>query len=449
MHNNPSDAKAFTRRELLANGLKGAALASIATSTPGFLTGSAFALPTPAAGMAEIPGVDTDRVLVVIQLSGGNDGLNTLVPYGLDDYHRARPQIALNKDEVLGLDRKGLLGLHRAMEGIKELYDEGLASIVQGVGYPNPNRSHFKSMDIWHTADTSGTGNGWLARYIDSQCCGFGAGESGQSPYQLNEPGIAIGRTAPLAMEGGQVKPVAFENANLFRWMGHDVHGALTKPYDAVTSRNPEQETSMTDQFSGPSASADFLMRTAMNAQVAGDQIRDAVSSRPLVEYPRTNLGRQLSMVGSMIRAGLKTRVYYVSHGGFDTHAGQGAAYGQHANLLTQFAEAVRAFSNDLRAQGNDQRVLTMSFSEFGRRVGQNASGGTDHGTAAPMFLFGPMVEPGLTGKHPSLTNLDNGDLRFTTDFRNVYAAVLQNWLQTDAREVLGGRVRPERVLRA
>ncbi|MEO0511915.1 MAG: DUF1501 domain-containing protein [Planctomycetota bacterium] len=461
LHNDPSNAQAFTRRELLDAGVKGAVFASAAMTVPGFLQQSAFGLPMPAAGMSEIAGVDTDRVLVVVQLSGGNDGLNTVVPAGFDAYYNARPRIALPQDEVLSLGRGGPMGLHRAMEGVKDLYDDGLCSIVQGVGYPNPNRSHFKSMDIWHTADTTGTGTGWIARYIDSQCCGYGAGESGRAPTarrqrvadlaratpdELPEPGIAIGRTAPLAMEGGTVRPVAFENERLFQWMGEDVHEALVEPYKKVVAREPDRTA---EGSPAGETNADFLMRTAMNAQVSSDQIRRAVSQRPLVEYPRTDLGRQLQMVGSMIRAGLKTRVYYVSQGGFDTHAAQGGANGQHANLLAQFSGAVRAFMSDLQEQGNDQRTLVMSFSEFGRRVGENASGGTDHGTAAPMFLFGPMVRPGLTGNHPSLTHLDNGDLVYTTDFRTVYADVLKTWMGADPAPVVGRGWRPAGVVKA
>ncbi|MDX9911031.1 MAG: DUF1501 domain-containing protein [Phycisphaerales bacterium] len=452
LHLNPSEASAFTRREFLGTGL---VLASAAATVPQFINASAAAMPRAAAGLASIPGVDEDRVLVVIQLSGGNDGLNTVVPFAMDDYYRVRPGIAVRKDEVLELGRGQDVGLHPAMAGIKSLYDEGLAAIVQGVGYPNPNRSHFTSMDIWHTADPSASGNGWLGRYIDAQCCGYGKGESG-TPEQgallgaspAVEPAISIGRTAPLALQGQKLKPISFESPELFRWTGADVHDDLVAPYDEIQRRGFDGVDAAQTGVSADSNAA-FLMRTALDAQVAGETIRKAVSQRPLVQYPGTGLARQLSMVASMIRAGMKTRVFYVSHGSFDTHAGQGGANGQHANLLRQLADATRAFYADLKEQGNADRVLTMSFSEFGRRVAQNASGGTDHGTAAPMYFFGPMVRAGVIGRHPSLTDLDDGDLKFGLDFRSVYAGVLGDWLQADAKEVLGRTFKPAKIVRA
>jgi len=445
---------AYTRRHFLAQGLT---LASASVAVPHFLQASAFGLPHAAPGMKEIPGVDTDRVLVVIQLSGGNDGLNTVVPYGDDAYYRVRSRIAIPQDDVLQLSGARGLGLHPRLDSMMGLYDEGLCAIVQGVGYPNPNRSHFKSMDIWHTADTSGTGDGWIGRYFDAECCGYGSGESGTAPdgtalqgdspaaSTVNpnaQPGIAIARETPLAMQGRRVKPIAFENEDLFRWIGEDVHDALPEPYAKITRRGVVEGTP-------ESSNAAFLMRTALDAQVSSETIRKAVNQQSLVRYPNSQLARQLAMVASMVRAGLSTRVYYVSHGGFDTHAGQGAAFGNHANLLNQFAQAVNAFYRDLGAQGNDSRVLTMAFSEFGRRVAQNASGGTDHGTAAPMYLFGPLVEPGVHGAHPSLTDLDNGDLKFKIDFRSVYADVLDTWLGADPEPILEGRDRPTNVITA
>lgn len=442
-HTTPNNPLAFTRREFLGTSL---AFVSASAAAPAFIQRSALALPMPEPGLSSIPGVPEDHILVVIQLSGGNDGLNTVIPFRDDNYHRARPGIGVRDREVLELQklaggRATGLGLHPRLAPIKELYDEGLATIVQGVGYPNPNRSHFKSMDIWHTADTNATGDGWIGRYFDSQCCGSGKGESGQAE-PTGQPGIAIGRTAPLAMQGRKVKPVAFETPDLFRWTGEDVHESLAKPYEAITKAGVRDGTP-------EGSNAAFLMRTALNAQVSSDLIRSAVAKRPLVDYPGTTLGKQLAMVGSMIRTGLDTRVYYVVHGGFDTHAGQGGANGRHGQLLDQFAQAVRAFYDDLGQQGNSGRVLTMSFSEFGRRVGQNASGGTDHGTAAPMFLFGPMVNAGVIGDHPSLTDLDSGDLKYKIDFRRVYADILGGWMGADPKEVLGARYSKLGVLRS
>ncbi len=429
---------AYTRRAFL--GTSGLTLASASLAVPAFLQRSALALPRPAFGMGSIPGVPEDHILVVVQLSGGNDGLNTVVPFGMDQYYRVRPSIGIPAQQALAIsDREGL-GLHPQLAGVKQLFDDGLCTVVQGVGYPNPNRSHFMSMDIWHTADTSGTGEGWLGRYFDSQCCGYGKGESG-TPESNSQPGIALGRTAPLAMEGRKVKPIAFETPELFRWMGEDIHESLKRPYDALVSRGSDDDLP-------PDSNAAFLMRTALDAQVSSDLIRRAVDRAPRARYPRTQLGQQLAMVSAMIAAGLSTRVYYVTLGGFDTHAGQGGAQGAHANLMRTFGDAIRAFYDDLRQQENADRVLTMTFSEFGRRVGQNASGGTDHGTAAPLLLFGPMVRAGILGDHPSLSDLDQGDLKYRIDFRTVYAAILNKWLGADDTEILGRRFRQAEIFR-
>ncbi|HCT45343.1 MAG: twin-arginine translocation pathway signal protein [Phycisphaerae bacterium] len=447
LHNDPTQAKAYTRRAFLQNS---ALLASAALTVPAFIQSSAMALPTAEAGLSSIAGVNEDNILVIIQLSGGNDGLNTVVPYRDDAYYRLRPSIGIRPDGLHILSKNGSngaadLGLNEAMTGIRELYDEGSCAIVQGVGYPNPNRSHFASMDIWHTGELSGTGDGWLGRYIDAQCCGYGKGESGRPDGSVDEqarvePPIAIGSESPLMLSGRNMMPVSFESADLFDWAGkkysEDIVEEHRKLTDMINKRVEEEKDSNNA----------FLLRTAMDARVSSDAIRRAVSAKPLVNYPGNPLAQQLSMIGSMIRAGLKTRVYYASIGSFDTHANQP---GSHARLLGQFSSAVRAFQQDLQAQGNDGRVMTMAFSEFGRRVGQNASNGTDHGTAAPMFMFGSKVKGGFHSRHPSLTSLDSGDLKYTADFRSVYAEVLDNWLSTKSEDVLDGKFKHLRVLDA
>lgn len=434
----------FTRREFLRTGL---VLASGAATIPAFINSSALAMSR--RDLSSIPGVPDDHILVVVQLSGGNDGLNTVVPFGMPEYYKARAGIAVPEAQVLKLPEYDGIGLHPQLAPMKDMFDDGLVGIVQGVGYPNPNRSHFKSMDIWHTADTTATGDGWLGKYFDAECCGTGKGESGTPEAPITAapsggpPGIAIGRSAPMAMEGRQIKPVAFESAELFRWAAQDMHTTLREGYDALNRRGTGE---------GPAAragsNAEFLMRTALDAQVSSDLIRKAVATRPKTQFPNSEIGRQLGMVSSMIRAGLKTRVYYVVHGGFDTHSGQGGAQGRHGQLLNQLAASVKAFYTELKAQGNDTRVLTMSFSEFGRRVGQNASQGTDHGTAAPMFLFGPMAREGVIGDHPSLRDLDDGDLKHTLDFRGVYAGILEGWLKADSKTILDGQFRPVVVVK-
>jgi uncharacterized protein (DUF1501 family) len=452
---------AFTRREFLGSGL---VLASTAIAAPSFLQSSAKAMAAAMAGVSSVAGVPDDHVLVVVQLSGGNDGLNTVVPYGMAEYHRARPGIGVKENEALKLSGPNAdgIGLHPQMAPFKELYDEGLASVIQGVGYPNPNRSHFKSMDIWHTADTTATGDGWLGKYFDSECCGFGKGESGTNEARRSAkaaaakatpapgaptggtPGIAIGRTAPLAMQGRRAQSISFESEELFRWSAEDIHPSLKEGYQQLASREVAAA-------SDAESNAAFLMRTALDAQVSSELIRKAVRRRPDVAYPNTEIGRQMQMIASMIAAGLKTRVYYASLGGFDTHAQQGGANGRHGQLLNQLAQALRAFHNDLKRTEHADRVLTMSFSEFGRRVGQNASQGTDHGTAAPMFLMGSMVRPGVIGEHPSMKDLDDGDLKYRIDFRSVYAGILEGWLGTNQaanKQILDGTYKALSVIR-
>ncbi len=420
----------FSRRLFIQQGLT---LASLAFTTPLFIERSARAMMLPiGSSVSSQPGVPDDRILVVVQLGGGNDGLNTVIPFGASEYYRARRTIAVPEPGrgdagALLLDDRAGLGLHPRFAQFKELIDDGLASIIQGVGYPNPNRSHFTAMDIWHTANTSATGNGWLGRYFDNTCNG--------TPEP--DAGVAIGRSAPLAMIGKLQKPVSFESADLFKWAGEELHPAMKEPYEKINRTDPANHQADTQ--------LNFLTRTALDAQMSSERIRAAVAQRPLVNYPGGNLSRQLRIVGAMIRAGMKTRVYYVSLGGFDTHANQP---GQHANLLAQLGGSLNAFQKDLKAQGNAGRVLTLVFSEFGRRVSQNASNGTDHGAAAPMFLMGEMVRPGVLGNHPSLTDLDQGDLKYNADFRCVYAAILEDWMKADARAVLGGQFQKARVLK-
>ena len=446
---NPS---AWTRRQFLHTSI----MASAALSAPAFLSRAALAAAPRSASTASVPGVPEERVLVVVQLGGGNDGLNTVIPFRDDAYHNARPSIAIPPRDVINLGQAEDVGLHPAASPLADLYNNGLLSIVQGVGYPNPNRSHFKSMDIWQTADTSGKGLGWLGRYMDNTCHGSPADDARAAANNNNnnnnntaaasQPAIAIGKEAPLALQGERASPVAFESQDLFRWTGHDLHPSLSDPYE--TLNNSQANHQPNHRPHGPS-NADFLLRTAMDAQVASEDIRRAARQGTVRDFPRTQLGQQLALVSAMIRAGLKTRVYYVSMGGFDTHAAQGGPQGTHANLLTQFSEALKAFYDDLKAHENHGRVLTLTFSEFGRRVAQNGSGGTDHGAAAPLFLAGPMVRPGVINRHPSLTDLDNGDLKHSLDFRSVYAGVLEDWLKADHEDALGARFRPAKLVRA
>ncbi|MFO0828926.1 MAG: DUF1501 domain-containing protein [Phycisphaerales bacterium] len=419
-----TEPTAYSRRVFLQQGLT---LASLCATVPEFIQASAFGMLAPQAAQG-------DRILVVVQLGGGNDGLNTVVPYGADAYHQARPRLAIaapgrGPQAALALDTSKGIGLHPNLTGLKELFDGERLAIVQGAGYPNPNRSHFASMDIWQTGRVDGKGAGWIGRYFDCTCNGSPSADAA----------ISIGRTAPLAMVGDVQKPIAFEGPELFRWLGTDLHESLAQPYadsnraGALPGAAPNSETA-------------FLMRTALDAQVSSDRIRRAVERESLANYPNSALARQLRTIAAMIRDGMPTRVYYASMSGFDTHAGQA---GTHANLMRQFGDAMLAFQRDLAAQGNDSRTLTLAFSEFGRRVRENGSGGTDHGTAAPLFLMGAKVRAGLLGEHPSLVDLDQGDLRHTVDFRSVYAAILEDWMKAPATKVLGAEYRKAVVLKA
>lgn len=429
---------AYTRREFLGS----LAVVSTAATVPMFLERSAFAAaPTPGSAVRSQPGVPEDRILVVVQLSGGNDGLNALPPFGMRDYYTARPFLAVKESDAIKLGSNAGIGLHPELVDLKAMIDEGLAAVIQGVGYPNPNRSHFASMDIWHTADPTGRGAkglGWVGRTMDELAVKDGKAEATAC--------VCIGQEMPLAAQGRSVKAVTFENANLFRWIGGELHPALSEPYNKLNRSVVAPTTQPVAEAAGDQSA--FILRTAMDAQVASDRIRAAVARGPETQFPGGRLADQLRMVASMIRAGLPTRVYYVTLGGFDTHAGQPYAHGR---LLREFASGVRAFYRELSAIGQRSRVLTLAFSEFGRRVEQNASNGTDHGTAGPAFVFGEMIRKvsgGLIGNHPSLTELDEGDLIHTADFRNVYAAVLQNWMKVDPKKVLGAPFRPAEILK-
>jgi uncharacterized protein (DUF1501 family) len=305
--------------------------------------------------------------------------------------------------------------------------DNGQAAIVQGVGYPNPNRSHFTSTDIWHTGNHSGQGYGWLGKYFDNTCAG--------QPHPKGS--IAIGNKAPLALHGKTQKAVNFETEELFRWAGGTVNNSLENSYNDINRKDTLPGVKEDSQL-------DFLLRTSLDAQVSSDRIRAAVSKKPLVNYPNGQLAQQLQLIASMIRADLPTRVYYASLGGFDTHANQ---LNSHANLMRQLGDALNTFQKDLSKQGNTGKVITMVFSEFGRRVAQNGSNGTDHGTAAPMFLIGDNVQSGLLGKHPSLSKLEEGDLIYNVDFREVYASVLEDWMGADSTAILGKKYKKAKVL--
>ncbi len=415
-----SDPKVTTRREFL----RSLTLAGVGATVPVFVNDLAWAIANPldAPLVSSKPGVPDDRILVIVQLAGGNDGLNTVIPYRDDNYYANRPNIAIRPDQVLRL--RGDVGLHPAATGLKELYDEGLLSIVQGVGYPNPNRSHFVSNDIWETASPEqSTVEGWVGRYFDHQC-------SGSDPAPA-ESAIAITGETPRAFMGDTFDGIAFTDLRKLEWEGDDsMRGAFEKlngPAAAPASTGDDDKTS-------------YLTRIAMDARASAERMRRAMERRTKSNYPNHAFGRSMLTISKMIQEQMPTRVYYASLGGFDTHSAQ---LPRHAQLMTQFGATMKAFLTDLAQQGNLDRTVVLTFSEFGRRVAQNASGGTDHGEAAPLFLFGGDVRPGIVGRHPNLDKLHRGDLKYRVDFRQVYSAILGKWLAADPEAVLGRRFKP------
>lgn len=372
-------------------------------------------------------------ILVVIQLAGGNDGLNTLVPYADDAYHRARPRIGKKEKEIIKLS--DYCGLSSAMPWMASQFKEGDLSIVQGVGYPNPNRSHFVSTSIWETADPSNRSNtGWIGRYFDNAC-------SGSDPTV----GISFNKTQPEAFGALKNPGISVSSPELYRWihsggekaMAEEFFSELNRPDETMEGHSIAMPAGGKPGVVKGESNLDFLQRTALDAQISSAKILEiAAKYKTKVTYDGTPLARGLNLVGRMIAGKLPTRVFYVSHGGFDTHNNQNNT---HERLLQQLDSALKSFMADMKEQGNADRVVVMTFSEFGRRVGENASGGTDHGQGSCMFVLGQPVKGGLTGKYPSLTELEQGDLKFTTDFRGVYASVLEDWLKTKSEPILKG----------
>lgn len=425
-----------TRREFLRSTVLGSALS---WTVPSFLANTFAALHADASDKAtQTPTGRDGTILVVLQMAGGNDGLNTVVPFANDHYHRARPRLGLSAEKVLKLNDE--LGLHPNLAGFKELYDAGHLGIIQGAGYPNPNRSHFRSTEIWQTASDSEKFEryGWLGRYFDNACAGC-------------EPtvGVSIGRQMPQAFAAHHPTGVSLDSPQNFRFMPPRGRGAEAKETEVSFRKLNQPDEEMAENAGGSigaihgsivqtGSPLDFLERTALDAQVSSDTIR-AIASRNdnQASYPQSQLANSLKLVAKLIAGGLPTRVYYVSQGGYDTHTNQLATQDR---LLRELGDSVKAFVNDLNAQGNLSRVLLLTFSEFGRRVAENASGGTDHGAAAPLFVMGDKLKSSLLSKYPSLapSDLFQGDLQYTVDFRSVYATVLESWLKTRSEAVLG-----------
>jgi uncharacterized protein (DUF1501 family) len=404
-----------SRREFLVRGLYGV---GVGAGLPVVLSRTSAAL---AAEALQGTSIEThpNRILVVVELSGGNDGLNTIVPFGDPAYYRARPKLGIAERDVIRLADG--FGLNPSMVGFERLYKDGLLAVVHGCGYDHPSLSHFSSMGFWHTGvPNGGEPLGWLGRLADE------AYDGGTSNLVVN-----LGTSQSLAVRGREHSPLVFDDPARFRREGTDEQ----KQVLAGLSR-----ARTTDNLT-----LEFLASVAQNATESSDFVRRASAGyRTPVDYGLGGgLGANLQRVAALIDAGMPTRLYYVSYQGnsFDTHVHQADL---HRRLLMYTADAIRGFVEDIKRLGRGDDVAVMVFTEFGRRVEENASLGTDHGTATPMFIVGKAVKGGFYGRHPSLTDLDDGNLKMTTDFRRVYATMIEEWLGCGASEaVLKGRFQP------
>jgi uncharacterized protein (DUF1501 family) len=356
-----------------------------------------------------------DTILVVVQMSGGNDGLNTIVPFADDVYRKLRPKLAIR--DVLKIDDS--VGFHPSLRGMAKLLEDGRLAIVQGVGYPDPNRSHFESMDIWHT------------------CC-----RKGKEPRTEGWLGKALERADGSALHlGGEPQPLA-----LAALKGRAASARSLEGFKLQPPRETAEALSSADRPSDNEL-LKFVQGNTARALEVSERVEKALKEyKTPVAYPGSDLAQKLRGVAQLIDADFGARVYYVAIDGFDTHSQQAGA---HAALLGQLGDALAAFVGDLAHHGHADRVLAMSFSEFGRRVEENASEGTDHGTAGPMFVAGGRVKAGAVTRHPSLSDLVDGDLKHGTDFRQVYATVLDGWMGVEPAPVLGGTYAPLDLLKS
>lgn len=398
----------LSRREFLAAGCPLGAAVSFGLGLPAVFQRAALAAPRIDERGAK------DTILVVVQLTGGNDGLNTVIPFRDPDYAAARPTLRQTSASVKKINDD--LALHPSMTGFAELLERGELAIVQGVGYSNPNRSHFSSMDIWHKASRSKDERfGWLGRTLP----------------KLGGDGSAVNvdrGEAPKALFGAAGHAPSVTSLDDYRIKVTD---AGSDPQKCKLIANLAAAKS-----SGDNELLQLVRQSAQQTYKSSERLATATDRYdPAVEYPATSLAARLKLIAQLIDAGLTERIYYTSHGGFDTHAAQAATHGR---LLGDLAGSLNAFQQDLAKHGHQQRVLAMTFSEFGRRVKENGSAGTDHGAASQMFLIGDAVQPGPIGEHPSLTDLSRGDLKFHTDFRSVYATLLENWLGVASEPILG-----------
>lgn len=352
------------------------------------------------------------KKLVIIQLSGGNDGLNTIVPFTNDIYYRERPKLAISKNNILKATDD--LGFHKNLAPLKRLYDQGYLSIINNVGYPNPNRSHFRSTDIWHSASDSNEviQTGWLGRFIDSY---------GNMPYT----GIEVDDSLSLIMKGHYTNGIATKNAKI-------LFSNTQTPFFKKVLEN-KKKAHLDEHNLG------YLYKIMIETNSSAKHIyQKSRIFETKLEYPNNPFAQQLKTTADFINSHVDSKVYYVSMGGFDTHNAQ---INRQARLLDLYSESMEVFVNDLERSNTFNDTLILTFSEFGRRVKENGSEGTDHGTANNVFVIGKnLKKPGFYNETPNLANLDNnGDLKYSIDFREIYATVLDKWLSVDDKNILNG----------
>jgi uncharacterized protein (DUF1501 family) len=388
--------------------LQGSSLVALGSLVPQFVFRTA---------QAATPG--KDNILVVLEMSGGNDGLNTVIPYADDLYHKARPTLRQTKNVVIRLDDH--VGLHSGMRGLQPLWEKGQLAVLQGVGYPNPNRSHFEAMDIWQSADPKGVvKTGWLGRATVEMKNGSGG-----------VPMLHLGpNRLPLALTGTSGGGAVSIN---------DKHDFRLEMAGGEEGRQKARRRLLEDlsKSEGGDDLAAFVQRRQVQTLKAVDTLRGLLEGPNAIPRQYGGLQQKLQLIAGLITRGFGTRIFYLNLDGFDTHADQGPA---HTKLLGELADAVGNFFQTLKSTGHANRVRLMTFSEFGRRVQENNSRGTDHGAASCMFIAGPSIKGGVVGKHPSMSDLDAGDLQFHTDFRRVYATLLDGWLDCDSKAVLGAK---------
>ena len=386
------------------------------------VVGSADSFFTRALAQAPLPGLPAadDRVLIVINLQGGNDGLNTIIPHGSPDYYRYRPTIGIAQNDVLRID--AAVGMNPALAPLKKLYDAGQVAVVQGAGYPDPDHSHFRSTEIWQTAaPKTYESTGWLGRYLD---------DSGLPQGNLFNA-VALSNVLPELLVAKKTDVPAING----------IRGYGLSSDRSASDREQFRQNVLDDTVPFRSPFLGKVAEIEDHAQRGGEELPNLIKGyKTEANYPATALGRSLALAAQIVGSRLGTRVLYIQHGSFDTHVNQTATQNR---LLADLANSISAFQADLAAHNNADRVLTMTFSEFGRRVGENASRGTDHGEASPMFLIGGGVKGGLYGDHPDLGKLNDGNLAFTTDFRSVYTTVLEKWLGRPAATIVGGTFAP------